>query len=297
MKMDAPTARSVYRSLRNHQYKAHLLLPWWRYTKSPDYDERVPSPILNYNQNPPWKLSTYIREFKEDASLRELPMLLDLSKKGKATRIFDYGCGLGRLAYAASCYLGEEGRYVGYEVHAGARTFLQHAYRKYDNLEFIGDDLKAEDNYVEVLQARKKTGGIAAEDISFPERFHDVFDVQFSHSVFTHMWKPAIVAVLKAISPLMRPDGVCANTWFVVDEFAQYTLDCGTADRALPYEVNGALTTTLRNPLIDTAYRLADVEEMYRMAGHDVIDIRYGSWSGRDNGTTYQDVVISKPKR
>jgi len=79
-----------------------------------------------------------------------------------------------------------------------------------------------------------------------------------------------------------------------VDDFAQNALDSGAADRRLPIEVGGVLTYSHSNPLVCTAFRLSEVERIYAEAGHEIQEILYGSWSGRSNGVTYQDIVISK---
>ena len=79
-----------------------------------------------------------------------------------------------------------------------------------------------------------------------------------------------------------------------MDEFADYALRCGVADRTLPFRINGALSSSEDNPLTCTAYELSTVKQIYRDAGHEIVDILFGSWAGRDNGVTYQDIVISK---
>jgi hypothetical protein len=36
------------------------------------------------------------------------------------------------------------------------------------------------------------------------------------------------------------------------------------------------------------------MEDIYRRAGHEIVEIRFGSWSGRENNVSYQDIVVSK---
>jgi hypothetical protein len=120
------------------------------------------------------------------------------------------------------------------------------------------------------------------------------FDLQFSSSVFTHMWGADIVETIKRFTPIATRDAIFVNTWLIVDDFAQNALDSGAADRRLPIEVGGVLTYSHSNPLVCTAFRLSEVERIYAEAGHEIQEILYGSWSGRSNGVTYQDIVISK---
>jgi hypothetical protein len=110
------------------------------------------------------------------------------------------------------------------------------------------------------------------------------------------MWLDAISRLLTNLNSVVKPGGICVNTWLIVDEFARYSLNCGVADRVLPYKVNDAYTTSLTNPLMCTAYDLADVQRAYEKAGHEVVKILWGTWSGRDNGVHYQDIVISRSR-
>jgi hypothetical protein len=111
------------------------------------------------------------------------------------------------------------------------------------------------------------------------------------------MHRQSIINVLRDFSGILKPDGLCVNTWLAIDEFAAYALSCKLADRALPYEVDGFLTYSKENPLVCSAYRLHAIQEIYAAAGHTIVSILWGSWSGRGNGLTYQDVVISTPGR
>ena len=109
------------------------------------------------------------------------------------------------------------------------------------------------------------------------------------------MWPEDIAHVLRQFSLVMRPGGLCINTWLMVDDFARYILKCDLADRKLPHRVRDALTYSLDNPLTCAAYEETTVRGIYRDAGHEIIDLLPGSWSGRDNGVHYQDIVISRP--
>lgn len=90
-------------------------------------EPEIPSPALNYNQAPSRTLARYVDDFKRDACLKELPFLIDLGLRNDSV-LFDYGCGLGRLAYAASKYLSKTGSYIGYEPNSEALSFLKSAY-------------------------------------------------------------------------------------------------------------------------------------------------------------------------
>jgi SAM-dependent methyltransferase len=255
-------------------------------------EPEIPPPAINYNQSAAVDAAEYVRQFKTDACLRELPFLMRMGL-GPSSAMLDYGCGLGRLAYAASKYLSPEGSYFGYEPNPVALAFLKGAYAGRANFSFAGRTLRRDEDYVAIERREARDGGDAAGeiDLSFVRR---PLTVQWSCSVFTHMWVDPIVNVLKSIGPALAPGAVCVNTWLCIDEFAAYALRCGVADRALPHQVNRAYTYSQTNPLVCTAYDLSTVREIYARADHDIVDILWGSWSGRDNGVTYQDIVVSK---
>ena len=258
-------------------------------------EPEIPSPALNYNQSPSRNLTQYITNFKQNACLKELPFLIDLGLR-KDSILFDYGCGLGRLAYAASKYLGENGSYIGYEPNARALSFLKEAYGKRVNFKFYGDALATEEDYIAVKFGQERVGGKKSLDI-LPQNYVDrIVDIQYSSSVVTHMWMDAISQLFENLNCIVKPDGLCVNTWLIVDDFARYVLNCGLADRILPYRKNGAYTNSIKNPLMCVAYDLADVVAAYEKAGHEIVKILWGTWSGRGNGVHYQDIVISRPR-
>jgi SAM-dependent methyltransferase len=258
-------------------------------------EPRIPSPLINYNQAPSENLSEYIKEFKTRACLKELPFLIERAGLTPSSAFLDYGCGYGRLAYAASNYLDAAGAYFGYDINLEAIRFLKNAYADLSNFKFEGSSIRLADDYIAIAQGASDKAETTADDIDISQFLAIDIDVQWTSSVFSHMWQSSIIKVLDQIRTKLSPGGVCVNTWLIIDHFASYTMKCGLADRALPFKINGAWTYLKDNPLMCTAYELADVQAMYAQAGHEITDILWGSWSGRGNPATYLDVVISKP--
>lgn len=274
----------------------------------PGFDPRIPHPSINHNQKPTGNYQDYYTRFVSEFLLRYLPSLLEIARYQPGQQDFsmlDYGCGLGRLGFAFSQYFGTrmDRRYFGYEVHPTACEFMQRTYASYPNTRFFGDAIKLEDSYVELQEKADSASHerIDAAQVNLRDRISDKLDLQFSGSVFTHMYRHAIVHVLKEFSALMKPTGVCVNTWLIVDDLAAASLRCGLADRALPYESekDGFLYYLQDNPLMCTAYRLDALKAIYAEAGHEIIDIRWGKWSGRTptQDFSWQDAVISRPIR
>jgi SAM-dependent methyltransferase len=258
------------------------------------WEREIPPPSINYNQPKRLHIKDYVREFKEGACLREIPFFIQKGLRPDGA-FLDYGCGLGRIAYPASKYLTDEGAYFGYEPQEGARKFLIGAYGHKPNFHFAGQPLRLSDDYVAREQNQKRAGGAAAAviDLSFVTR---PIDIQYSHSVFTHMYEDAIIETLRAISKVMAPTGIFINTWLCVDDFAAYATRCGVADRTFPYRFGNMLAVSQKSPLQAVGYPLEIVRNIYDASGHEIIKILYGSWSGRENGVTFQDVVLSRVK-
>ena len=262
----------------------------------------IPRPSINFNQTPSKSISEYIDVYLSRSRDLELPFLIDTGSLGESTCVLDFGCGLGRLAGAFAMSNGAYGRYFGYEPETVALDWLKSAYSGNEFFRFGGSPLPHDMNYV------TNSGSLGTAAKSFEDRVGALpdpqvlanlldghkFNLQFSSSVFTHMWGVDIVETIKRFRPIATKDAVFVNTWLIVDEFAQDALNSGTADRKLPIEVGGVLTYSHSNPLVCTAFRLNEVERIYQEAGHEIQDILYGSWSGRSNGVTYQDIVISK---
>lgn len=261
-------------------------------------EPKIPPLRINYNYGGARGRADYIRGFKADACLKELPFLIKRCGLTPNSGLLDYGCGFGRLAYAASNYLAGGGAYFGYEPNQTALDFLKTAYADRKNFFFSGQPLAYDEDYIAIRHAARDAagGGVGAADIDLGFVTRPI-DAEWTCSVFTHMWADPITRVLRSCNGIMAAGGWCINTWLCVDDFASYTLRCGLADRDLSLRVNGALTTTLDNPLACTAYELSAVREIYARAGHRIEEILWGSWSGRENGVSYQDIIVSRPIR
>jgi SAM-dependent methyltransferase len=214
--------------------------------------------------------------------------------------LFDYGCGLGRLAYAFTNYFGADAsrRYIGYEVVPAAYEFLKDAYIEYQNASFFTDRIAVEESYVELQRSEVDASPrVSFRSTDLAGRVGTPIDLQFSHSVFTHMPRSSIVFALESFAKVMRRGGVCVNSWLVVDQFAKASLAAGLADRSLPHVVDGYHTYSLDNPLLCSAYPLATIREIYAEAGHAIEAIKFGTWSGRapDQMLSYQDIIVSRP--
>jgi SAM-dependent methyltransferase len=295
----------AYRGIRHRIRSRTVAASWHRAERKGTIDARIPPPKLNYNQGMVGlSLASYVDEFTSQACNQQLPALLDIAgyrDDSQRFTLLDYGCGLGRIGYAFTQRFGRDDRrrYIGYEIHPKAVEFLESAYRAFPNVALFSDRLALSDSYVEISQSAKPSEeGIAADTVVLTERIGEPVDLQFSHSVFTHMYRGGVIHVLNELGSLVTADGLCVNTWLLVDDEARANMASGDADRKLPIAGDGFLTYSRENPLICTAYLRETAESIYEAAGQEIVDVQWGTWSGRkpSQGFTYQDVVISRPR-
>ena len=262
----------------------------------------IPYPSVNFNQRPSRTINEYRDAFLGLPSTHQLPFLRSIAKLDESSSTLDFGCGIGFLAAAFAVAEPSAGRYLGYEPERRAREWLQRVYARDERFRFGGTDLPTQMNYA------TNRGNFATARENYENRVRatpdldalkaligsSTLDLQVTNSVFTHMWPDDIVDALKAINTFADRKTVFVNTWEIIDEFAERAMENGDVHRKYTIEVDGVLTYSHSNPLSGTGYRLGLMEDIYRRAGHEIVEIRYGSWSGRENNVTYQDIVVSK---
>lgn len=258
----------------------------------------VPPPDINFNQELPNTIEDYRTDFLSSARDRELPFLRTMIDFAETTTTVDYGCGLGRLATAFHEAGPEVGTYLGWEPEVNALTWLTSAYREFnERFVFGGQKLDSALNYVTHNgrdNSSELSGAIPSEE-SWAAFLEGVTPNLFvSQSVFTHMWPEDIVATLKLMAGSVASDGVMVHTWLIVDQVAEEAIKVGAADRSLPHSVRGVRTYSKKNPLVCTAYPIDLMMDVYREADVPVSEVMFGSWAGRGNDFSYQDVVISR---
>ncbi len=174
-------------------------------------------------------------------------------------RVLDVGSGIGRIAIPLTKYLNEKGSYEGFDiVKMGVDWCQKKITPKYPNFRFQHIPLR---NDLYNLDAESN-----ADSIKFPYSENE-FDFIVLTSVFTHMQQKEVENYLKEISRVLKPNGTCFATFFVIDEASEkylqetdepffthkyhtyYLHDDKVKDANIAYKIDFIETTLAKNNL------------------------------------------------
>jgi SAM-dependent methyltransferase len=200
-------------------------------------------------------------------------------------RVLDVGCGIGRMARPLAAYLRPPGSYEGFDVVPEGIAWCRRRYAaEHPNFRF---------RLAEVANGLyRPDGAVPASEYRFP--YPDAsFDFAFATSVFTHLLPDDADRYLAEIARVLRPGGRVLATFFLLAgehggrpaggrfSFAHRLGPCAVDD---PQEPEAAV-----------AYEPAWVQD--RLAARGLAPsgpVRHGTWSGRPDGLSLQDVLVAR---
>jgi SAM-dependent methyltransferase len=194
--------------------------------------------------------------------------------------VLDVGSGSGRMAYALKDWL--TGTYEGFDVMPEAVEWCRrHITPGHPNFRFQVADVRSE--------RYNPDGTYEAADYRFPYD-EDSFDFAFLTSVFTHLQRPAVENYVRELARVLRPGGRCFATYFLMNDEADRLMG-GPGQFAV--EQDGQLVVDERVPERAVAFREDDVYGLHERQGLPIEAVHYGSWCGRTQYTSFQDITIS----
>jgi SAM-dependent methyltransferase len=98
---------------------------------------------------------------------------------------------------------------------------------------------------------------------------------------------------ISEIARVLRPAGRCFGTFFLLDEEARRKVSEGRDAIKFRFRRPGYWTNNQRIPEAAVAFEEADVREELERNGLRITLVRYGAWSGRDDGIGWQDIVVA----
>ncbi len=201
------------------------------------------------------------------------------------SRLLDVGCGCGLIALQLADYVTPPGQYVGMDISREAIAWCQrHVTAQHSNFTFVHSDIHN-------LRYNPR-GRLRAESYTFPFQ-NSSFDLILLKSVFTHMRQAEVSNYMREIARLLSPAGCCLATFFLLNDTQQRlaqenrnTFQFRFGDAAWRYidESNPEVAVAVAEP-----HLLATLNEAgLKLRG----DIRYGAWSGRADGLSFQDILL-----
>ena len=199
--------------------------------------------------------------------------------------VLDVGCGIGRIARPLAGYLSDEGSYDGFDVNREGVGWCRRRYARRPNFHFQVADL-----YNRVYNPH---GAHAAADYRFP--YDDArFDFVILTSVLTHLLEAEADHYLSEVARVLRPGGRVLATFFLLDETSRPAIAEGRAGFAFldPEEHVSVVSDELPEEAV--AYDTRWVREHLALHGLDDRSITHGIWSGREDGVSFQDIVVAE---
>jgi SAM-dependent methyltransferase len=200
--------------------------------------------------------------------------------------VLDVGSGVGRIAVALTGWL--NGRYEGIDVLQRGIEWCREAITpRYPNFRFQVADVYNRHYHPE--------GRVPASEYRFP--FEDrSFDFVLLTSVFTHLLPADRDNYISEAARVLRPGGRCFGTFFLLDEEARRNMGL---DGGLDFRFPGAgyWTTHPDDPEAAVAYEEAEVREQFERHELRITAVRHGTWSGREDGLSFQDIVVATRAR
>ncbi|MCV6962702.1 class I SAM-dependent methyltransferase [Mycobacterium intermedium] len=235
---------------------------------------------------PPKSLQRFVGGAYEEVGAEFRGYLIDLCGLKPDEAVLDVGCGSGRMALPLTGYLSSQGRYAGFDISEKAITWCkENITASHPNFEFEVADI-----YNSLYNPKGKYQSL---DFVFP--YPDAsFDVVFLTSVFTHMFPPDVEHYLDEIVRVLKPGGRSLCTYFLLDDEALALTAAGKGVHNFQHERDGYRTIHTKRPEEGIAFPVDYIRGLYEQRGLTIQEpLRFGSWSGRKEHLSFQDIVIA----
>lgn len=211
----------------------------------------------------------------------------DLAGLEPHQRVLDVGCGIGRIARPLARYLDpQRGSYAGFDVNAQGIGWCRRRYgREHPNFGF---------RVADVYNRRYHPGGaFPAGEYRFP--YEDGgFDLVIATSVFTHLLEDEADHYLAESARVLDGTGRLFATFFLLDAVSRARIAAGEA--GLPFLDAGEHVAVVSDDMPEeaVAYDARWVADRLAAHGFEPVELRPGTWSGRDDGLSFQDIVVAR---
>ena len=265
--------------LRDRVCQAIDAVDWWRGQR----DSLTPPARLRVRVG---CFASYIQRARYQAVGREfadhLRRLCDLNAR---TCMLDIGCGCGQIAAALADSIQADGRYDGFDPDHAAISWCQSTISaRLPHFRFASADL-ANSLY-------NPNGRQRAEQFRFPYA-DESFDLILLKSIFTHMPGMQMQHYLHEIRRMLRPQGVCLLTLYLLNDDSHAHIRAGHSSYAFATPGEGCWVVDAGTPDYAVAHDEAALRRRAADAGLCVsAPIQFGAWCGRSDYLSFQDLVL-----
>jgi SAM-dependent methyltransferase len=135
-------------------------------------------------------------------------------------------------------------------------------------------------------------GRVKSAEFAFP--YPDAsFDFVFATSVFTHMFPADIEHYCAEVSRVLAPGGTLFSTWFLINPESTALIASGKSSLPMTHRLNDCFTASRRTPENAIGIEESRAASILGGCGLTRVQIHKGSWCGREQGTSYQDIVVA----
>ena len=215
-----------------------------------------------------------------------LRYFIELGSLKPNEKVLDIGSSIGRMAAPLTKYLDENGSYEGFDiVIEGVDWCKRKISPRYPNFHFQLADVFNK-NY-------NPEGKYRAAEYRFPYK-KESFDFVFLTSVFTHMLPHDIENYISEIARVLRKDGRCLITFFLLNKESLKHIETKKSTLDLKFVFDEYRTIDKDTPEAAIAYEEQFIRGFYDKYGLIIKEpTYYGSWSGRKEFLSYQDIIIA----
>jgi SAM-dependent methyltransferase len=206
--------------------------------------------------------------------------------------ILDLGCGCGRYGTALTQHIASTSKYYGIDIVPALIEFAQRRITsKFGNFQFF--TIEQNNSSYDYYRTASHTSSI--RNISEICASGSI-DLCIATSLFTHLDFAVAKRYLEDIYAALQVDGRAYLTFFLLDATTRalmkggqpsFTFGHASLDDGVYYDRPDA-------PMHAVAFDETTLRAVLSSCGFYIDQIQYGSWAGRRNAQTYQDVVVAR---
>lgn len=200
--------------------------------------------------------------------------------------VLEVGSGAGRMALQLAGFLDKRATYEAFDIYKdGVEWCQQQITPRHRSFRF---------HHADLFSSRyNQTGTGKGSEYVFPWA-DDSFDFVFLTSVFTHLLPRDLEQYMREIARVLRPEGRCLITWFLLNDQSKALLAEGRGPLSFIPQDDVYWVNSYEVPEWAVAYDEGFVLDQYRRNG--LVPRRpfeYGAWCGREEFLTAHDVIVA----